>query len=352
MHRLLEHHVLGNTLAEYLLFFCYFIAGVIAALLFRRIILKRLKVRASLTKTTLDDFLVNSLERFLVPAMYFCALYASAQTLNLHPTVSRVLDTAGIIVITIIAIRFATAAIGYSFQEYWLKRYQNEAHTRSLRGFMPAVNVLVWGIGIVFLLDNLGVRVSAVVAGLGIGGVAVALAAQAVLKDLFSYFAILLDRPFEVDDFVIVDDYMGSIEHVGIKTTRIRSLSGEQLIISNADLTSSRLRNYKRMAKRRVVFQFGILYETPQETVAQIPGIVEHIIRALDQTSFDRAHFAKFGESSLIFEVVYYVLSSDYNLYMDIQQKINFALMKEFSARNVSFAYPTRTVYLTKSGVE
>jgi small-conductance mechanosensitive channel len=352
MHQLLERHVLGNTIAEYLLFLCYFLAGVIVTLLFRRIILKRLKARASRTKTTLDDFFVNSLERFLVPALYFCALYASAQTLNLHHTLSRILDTLGIIVITIIAIRFTTAAIGYSFQEYWLKKYQHEAHTRSLRGFMPAVNVLVWGIGIVFLLDNLGVRVSTVVAGLGIGGVAVALAAQAVLKDLFSYFAILLDRPFEVDDFVIIDDYMGSIEHIGIKTTRIRSLSGEQLIISNADLTSSRLRNYKRMEKRRVVFQFGILYETPQEVVTQIPGIVEKIIRAVDTTAFDRAHFAKFGDSSLVFEVVYYVLSSDYNLYMDIQQKINFALMKEFSARKVSFAYPTQTIYLTKSEAE
>lgn len=352
MHQLLGRHVLGNTIAEYVLFLCYFFASIIAILVFRKVILNRLQTHARRTKTTLDDFFVNALQRFLVPALYFGALYASAQTLNLHHTLRSILDIAGIIIVTIISIRFITAAIGYSLHEYWLKKNENAARKNNLRGLMPAINVLVWCIGIIFLLDNLGVRVSAVVAGLGIGGVAVALAAQAVLKDLFSYFAILLDRPFEVDDFIILDDYMGNIEHVGIKTTRIRSLGGEQLVISNADLTSSRLRNYKRMERRRVVFQFAILYETPQKTVAQIPDIVEKIIRNVDQTSFDRAHFAKFGESGLIFEVVYYVLSGDYNLYMDIQQKINFALLKELSARKVSFAYPTRTVYLTKSGIE
>ncbi|MDE3056362.1 MAG: mechanosensitive ion channel family protein [Bacteroidota bacterium] len=350
MHQLLDQEVLGNTLASYVFFLGYFIACIVVIFVFRKVVLHKLKAWAERTETTLDDFLIHSVERFLVPALYFGALYASVQTLNLHRTLSRILDTAGIIIITILAIRSTTAVIEYSFQEHWLKKSENETRHRSLRGLMPAINVLVWGLGIVFLLDNLGVRVSAVVAGLGIGGVAVALAAQAVLKDLFSYFAILLDRPFEVDDFIIIDEYMGSIEHVGIKTTRIRSLSGEQLIVSNADLTSSRLRNYKRMEKRRVVFQFGILYETPQETVEHIPGIVERIIRAVDQTAFDRAHFAKFGDSALIFEVVYYVLSSDYNLYMDIQQKINFALMKELRGHNVSFAYPTQTLYLTKSG--
>ncbi len=199
------------------------------------------------------------------------------------------------------------------------------------------------------MLDNLGFKISAVIAGLGIGGIAVALAAQAILGDLFSYFAILFDRPFEVGDFIILGEYLGTIEHIGIKTTRIRSLSGEQLVFSNTDLTSSRLRNYKRMGKRRVVFKLGVTYQTTLKQLKTIPGIIENIIKGVKDTTFDRVHFSSYGDFSLIFEVVYYVMSRDYNKYMDIQQVINFAIKKEFEAGGIEFAYPTQTLYLTKT---
>lgn len=187
------------------------------------------------------------------------------------------------------------------------------------------------------------------IAGLGIGGVAVALAAQAILGDLFSYFAILFDRPFEVGDFIILGDFLGTIEHIGIKTTRVRSLGGEQLVFSNTDLTSSRVRNYKRMGQRRVVFKLGVTYQTTLTQLETIPGMIEKIVKNVKNTTFDRAHFLSYGDFSLIFEVVYYVMSRDYNKYMDIQQEINFAVKKEFEAGNIEFAYPTQTVYLTKT---
>jgi small-conductance mechanosensitive channel len=187
-----------------------------------------------------------------------------------------------------------------------------------------------------------------VVAGLGIGGIAVALAAQAVLGDLFSYFSILMDRPFELGDFIIIDDYMGTIEHIGIKTTRIRSLGGEQLVFSNTDLTGSRIRNYKRMEQRRIVFRIGVVYQTPVEKLKEIPGIIKGIMDAIPEARTDRAHFASYGDSSLDFEIVYYVLTGDYNKYMDIQQEINLSLAEEFERRGIEFAYPTRTLFIEK----
>jgi len=168
------------------------------------------------------------------------------------------------------------------------------------------------------------------------------------LGDLFSYFSILFDRPFEIGDFIIIGDYLGTIEYIGVKTTRVRSLGGEQLIFSNTDLTNSRVRNYKRMEKRRVVFKLGVTYQTPLEKLKAIPGMIEDVIKSVSDTLFDRAHFFSYGDFSLIFEVVYYVIGADYNKYMNIQQEINFAVKKEFEKNKIEFAYPTQTLYLNK----
>ena len=202
------------------------------------------------------------------------------------------------------------------------------------------VNVITWILGATFLIDNLGYDVTTLIAGLGIGGIAIALAAQTILGDLFSYFVIFFDRPFEIGDFIIVDDKLGTIEYIGIKTTRVRALGGEQLIFSNTDLTNARLQNYKRMEQRRVVFQLRTFYQTPREKLERISPMVKTIIESKKQTKFDRGHFSSFGESSYIFEFVYYVLSADYNIYMDIQQSIYFDIVQSFEKEGISFAYP------------
>ena len=225
----------------------------------------------------------------------------------------------------------------------------DDQDSRAFKGLLPAIKIVIWGVGFVFLLDNLGVEISAVLAGVGIGGIAVALAAQAILGDLFSYFSILFDRPFEVGDFIIVGDLLGSVEYIGIKTTRLRSLGGEQLVFSNTDLTNSRVKNYKRMEKRRVLFRLGVTYDTPKERVEEIPKLIANIIQETDNANFDRAHFGSYGDFSLIIEVVFYVTSGDYNLYMDVQQTINLRIMEEFQKRNIQFAFPTRTLHVHKS---
>jgi small-conductance mechanosensitive channel len=214
-----------------------------------------------------------------------------------------------------------------------------------LVGFL--LRLVVWTAVLLVLLDNLGVNVTTLIAGLGVGGVAVALAAQNILGDLFSSLSIVLDKPFVVGDFIVIGEYLGSVEHVGLKTTRVRSLSGEQLVFSNTDLLTSRIRNYGRMFERRVVASFGVTYQTPLAKVRRIPAIIREIVEGQSKVRFDRGHFQALGDSALAFEYVYYVLTPDYNHYMDVQQNINLALLERLAAEGVEFAYPTQTVFVS-----
>jgi small-conductance mechanosensitive channel len=219
-----------------------------------------------------------------------------------------------------------------------------------MHGIIGLGAFIIWVLGFIFLLDNLGFKISTVIAGLGIGGIAIALAAQTILGDLFSYFVIFFDRPFQIGDFItLAPDKMGSVEYIGLKTTRIRSLTGEQLIVSNTDLVNSRVHNFKRMERRRVVFKIGVVYKTPSEKLAGIGELLREIITSFPDTTFDRAHFSAYGDFSLIFEIVYFVQTDNYNRYMDIQQEINLRLYKEFEARQIQFAFPTQTLYVNKT---
>ena len=212
------------------------------------------------------------------------------------------------------------------------------------------VRVAIWSVVLLLMLDNLGVDVTALVAGLGVGGIAIALAAQNILGDLFASLSIVLDKPFVVGDFLIIGEHLGTVEKVGIKTTRLRSLSGEQLVFSNNDLLSSRVRNFGRMYERRIVFSIGVTYQTSADQLKRIPELLKQAVEAQDDVRFDRAHFQKYGDFALIFEIVYYVKSSDYATYMDIQQAINLKIFRDFEEAGIEFAYPTQTLYLQKVG--
>jgi len=208
--------------------------------------------------------------------------------------------------------------------------------------------LILWTVALLVILQNLGFNITTFIAGMGIGGVAIAFALQNVLGDVFAYFTIHFDKPFTIGDFIIMDGDMGVIEKVGIKSTRIRALSGEQLVISNKELTEKRVHNYKKMAERRISFNFSLLYETPSAKLEKIPQIMSDIFLVVKETRLDRAHFKEFGDYGLIFEVVYYVLTSDYNKYMDIQQELNFALKSAIEKEGMEFAYPTQKIFLHK----
>lgn len=346
---ILQKTFLQNRVLDYLIFLATFLIGVLIVKIFKRIIVHRLKAWSEKTSTTIDDFLITIFEKNLIPFLYFAVFYLAFKSLTVTPAVSKIASVSVSIMLTFFGLRLIVAVINFALQKYWIIKEVDTTRRRSLTGIISIIKFTVWAIGITFLLDNLGFKISTVVAGLGIGGIAVALAAQTVLGDLFSFFVIFFDRPFEIGDFIIVGDYMGSIEYIGIKTTRVRSLGGEQLVFSNTDLTNSRIRNYKRMEKRRVVFKFGVVYQTSLDQVKEIPGVIKNVIENIEDTVFDRAHFASYGNFSLDFEVVYYVLSSDYNKYMDIQQEINFAIKEEFETQGIEFAYPTQTLFVERT---
>jgi small-conductance mechanosensitive channel len=341
---------LQNRIMDYLIALLIFVIGIFIIRVLKSVILRRLKVWSQKTATTIDDFLVRIVEKKLIPLLYFGVLYMSFMSLTLTPAAGKVINISIAVILTYFGVRLILSFLNYSLERYWVKKDVDTSRQQSLKGIVTILKVAVWGAALTFLLDNLGFKISALVAGLGIGGIAVALAAQTILGDLFSYFVIFFDRPFEIGDFIIIGDYLGTIEHIGIKTTRVRSLGGEQLVFSNTDLTNSRIRNYKRMEKRRVVFKFGVVYQTSLQQLKEIPGMIKKAIEKIENTGFDRAHFSSYGNFSLDFEIVYYVMSGDYNKYMDIQQNINFAIKEEFEKHGIEFAYPTQTLFLDKTG--
>jgi len=283
------------------------------------------------------------------PMFYFGVFYLSIQFLTLASLLKKGINALAVILLTILAVRLMLAVIIYGLDIYWERKEIDASKKLGFRMIHTAIKVVFWSLAVIIMLDNFGVEISTLIAGLGIGGVAIALATQAILKDLFSYFVIFFDRPFEIGDFIIVGDFMGVVDHIGIKTTRLSSLSGEQIIFSNTDLTDTRVRNYKRMDKRRIAFQLGVTYQTTSDQLKEIPLIIANIIKEINGAAFDRAHFFSYGDFSLIFEVVYHVLDRDYNKYMDIQQEINFKIKEAFEKRGIEFAYPTQTLFLTKT---
>ncbi|MEN8719867.1 MAG: mechanosensitive ion channel family protein [Oceanococcaceae bacterium] len=309
---------------------------------------KRIAAIAARTSTSIDDALVQAIQRTRQTLVFLVTLYIGSRYLDALPSnVDATLRT--------VATLSAFLQIGLWFSamlEFWLNRsraraLQSDGGAATTLGVMRFVGMLVlWSVLVLLALDNIGVDVTALIAGLGIGGIAVALALQNVLGDLFASLAIALDRPFVIGDFVIIDDYLGTIENVGLKTTRIRSLGGEQLVFANSDLLNSRVRNFKRMQERRIVFHFGVLYDTPADTLEQIPRVCRTIVEQQEPVRFDRAHFKGFGDSSYDFEVVYWMLDPDFGKYMDTQQTINLALVRAFADMNVDFAYPTRTLHI------
>lgn len=342
----LDKYFFDNPIRDYLLSLLIFILGAILIFTFKRIVIKKFRKIVQRTESRIDDFILLQVERFIIPLLYLGILYFSVGILRIPSKIRQYIDSAAIAVFTFFIIRFLLLIINNSMKFFWKGRSDSSSDQASFKGISTFVSILVWALGVVFLLDNLGFRISAVITGLGIGGIAVALAAQAVLGDFFSYFVIFFDRPFEIGDFISVDDKSGTVEKIGIKTTRVTSLAGEQIVFPNSNLTNSRLHNFKRMQKRRVPFSLSVVYSTPASLLAEIPPLIKSIIQGIDNTTFERAHFQSYGESGLKFEIVYFVTTPDFNKFMDIQQTINFRVYEEFERRGIKMAYPSRTLYI------
>lgn len=352
MNEIMERTWLGNSLEAYLISFGIIVGSILLIKIAGGILLNRLSLLTEKTNTKLDDLVVKTVQRFGLAALYFLAIYWGISYLSLTEGAERVLEVATAAVIAFFMIRLISTTVQFLLEGYVRRQENGEEKVKQLAGIILIINFAVWGLGLLFLFDNLGYDITAVIAGLGVGGIAIALAAQNILGDLFNYFVIFFDRPFEVGDFIIVDAKMGTVEHIGLKTTRLKSLTGEQLVFANSDLTTSRIHNYKRMERRRIAFKLGVIYQTTAKQLKEIPQLIRSAVeKEKELVTFDRAHFFSYGDFSLNFEVVYFVESSDYNIYMDIQQRINLSIFEAFEQRGIEFAYPTQTLFLSRNVV-
>ena len=337
----------GNPLQNWLIAVAVSVGALIALRLVEQVLIVRVERLTQRTSTSIDDAVIGALRKTKLAYLLILSIFVGSIWLSLPEDVRSVFWRVAIVATIIQAGIWLSTAL-----QIWLEDYSKDETDGANRMTMNALSLLgriaLWATVLLLILDNLGIDVTALVAGLGIGGIAIALAVQNVLSDLFASLSIVLDKPFILGDFIVVGDMAGSVEHIGIKTTRIRSISGEQLVFSNADLLNSRIRNFGRMTERRVVFSIGVTYQTPADTLERVPGLIRAAIESQDRARFDRSHFASYGDSALNFETVYYVESADYATHMDILQAVNLELYRCFASESIEFAYPTQTLFIEK----
>lgn len=349
---ILEREILENSLQFWLIAVGLSLGTILVLLFIRRILKMRLAKLIKKSKSPLDDYLLPLLSQTrwfsILAGGLMVGLFPLDLPEDIHTWLVRIIQVIFALQVgfwgTGMISLFIERKVGSKIQE------DNAEEATTLDALGLIVKIALWSVLALIILDNLNVEVSSLVASLGIGGIAVALAAQNILGDLFASLSISLDKPFVIGDFVVVDDFEGDVEDIGLKSTRIRSLSGEELIFSNTDLLNSRIRNYKRLEKRRISFTIGVIYGTPVGKLKKIPGMMEDVISPLEHVEFERAHFKTLGDFSLDFSVVYHVLDPVYSSYLDIQQIINLEIYQRFEKEGIEFAYPTQTVMLESEG--
>lgn len=352
VYQLLQHFsipstpvVLGNSIGDYAVAGTIFLLGLVIFSLVQRFVLLWLANLSARTETNLDDTFVKIVRSFKPPFYLFLSFWLAIRFIELSGIAETILTA----ILVVWLVYQAVLIVGILVEDVvfaYLVKEDDETAKSALHLLANIVKGVMWVFGSILILSNFGIDVTSLVAGAGIAGIAIAFALQGILSDLFSSFSLYFDKPFKVGDFIVVNDTAGVVKKIGVKTTRIQALSGEEVVLSNQDLTSAKIQNYKLMEERRVVFMFGILYETERKKIVPITAEIKKIIEGIQNTRFDRVHLKGFGDSSLDFEVVYYVLDSDYNRYMDMQQEINLAIMEYFEKEQIGFAYPTRTIYM------
>ncbi len=340
--------LVGNTIGEYIIFLILFLLLFSILRVFRMVVLNRIKnIIKKIDKKQIGETFVSIIDTIRPSFYYFLAFYISIHALNVHNLILKILTGILIAWLGYQAVRAIQILIDYAIEKYLIKE-KDQGTQHAILTIGKIAKWALWIFAAIFVFANLGVNVTSAIAGLGIGGIAIALALQNILNDLFSSFAIYFDKPFIVGDFIIAGEHMGIVEKIGIKTTRLRALQGEEIVISNRELTSARIQNFKKMTKRRIVFKIGVTYETSLEKLKKIPSFIEEIIKEEKLAELDRVHFAEFGDFSLNFEIVYYILSGVYKDYMDTQQNMLFKIKEKFESENISMAFPTQTIYLEK----
>jgi small-conductance mechanosensitive channel len=342
---LLSYSIWGNTLGNYVIAVIVFGLVLIISRIVKYVIVKKLRTLTEKTKSDFDDLLIRIIDKIGWSFYVFFSLYFASKFIYL-PSYADVFFFYSLPVVTIyVIIKSVQNVIGYGTRKLVKGK---EADTSVINILSRILQGALWGIGVIYLLSAFGYDITTVIAGFGVIGIAVAFGLQHVLSDIFASFSIFFDKPFALGDFIIVGDNLGTVKKIGIKSTRLQSLWGQEVVIPNKELTSSRISNYKKMKSRRVQFSFGVEYNTSAEKLEKISEIAKEIFNKIKLTDLDRIHFKEYGEYSLNFEVVYYVNTPDYNKYMDIQQEVNLSLKKRFEKEKINFAYPTHKIILNK----
>jgi small-conductance mechanosensitive channel len=338
--------ILNNTTGDWLVALTAALAVAIGLYGLKSAVVRRLARLSARTSTRLDDLAAGALASAKPLVMAVLGVYAGASLLDLPPRLDLFVTRAAIAAALIQVAIWGDSGVRGWLAQYRANRGDDPARATSAAAVGFIARVVLWSLIALMILDNLGFNITTLVASLGIGGIAVALAVQNILGDLFASLSIVLDKPFVVGDFILVDAVAGTVEYVGLKTTRVRSLSGEQIVFSNTALLNSRIHNMKRMETRRIVFSISVPHGTPEPQLRAIPELIGDIVSAQPQVTFDRSHFNGFGPSSLTFETVYIVNSADYRVFMDVQQEIYLQLVAAFAERKIQFALPAQRLHV------
>ncbi|MFH1894697.1 MAG: mechanosensitive ion channel family protein [Patescibacteria group bacterium] len=336
---------LGDSLNNYLIALAVFVSVVLLLKIFEKAVVGRLKKISQKTAVKFDDLLVSILESIGWPLYIMIGAFIALQFIAVPEKAMKYFSY-----LILVAVVFYVVSIIQKIFVFFLSGLEKsgKVDATTSRLLVQIGRLFLWVIAALVVLQNFGFNITALVAGLGIGGVAIAFAFQNILGDIFAYFSIHFDKPFVIGDFIMIEGDLGVIEKIGIKSTRIRTLWGEELVMSNKELTEKRVHNYKKMEERRSHLNFSVVYETSTEKLKKIPQIINDIFSKLESTRLDRAHFKSFGDYGLVFEVAYYTLTPDYNKYMDIQQELNLAIKSEFEKEQIEFAYPTQKILISK----
>ncbi len=337
----LEYVLLSNEIKNYFLFLILFFSLFLSLRIFRKIILKRI---AGLIRKR-SESLTLILESIKTPFYLYLSFWFSVRTLNISESFFKIIDAVLLVWITYYSIIVIQILVDFLLKKHTAKEPGSK---EAFQIMSKAIKVVLWLVASLMILSNLGLNITSLIAGLGIGGIAIAFALQNIFNDIFSSFSIYFDKPFVVGDLILVGEHIGTVEKIGIKTTRLRALQGEEIIISNRELTTVRIQNFKKMQKRRNSFRFGVVYDTPVEKLRRIDEIVSEIIKQEELTDFDRVFFTNFGEYSLEFEVVYFVLSGDYKEFLKAHESILLKIKESFEKEGIEIAFPTQTLLIQK----
>ncbi|MFC1645000.1 mechanosensitive ion channel family protein [Patescibacteria group bacterium] len=340
---------LGNTGEDYLYALAILVGALIVFKVFQFIIIKKLEKAAKVTKTDVDDFIISLVKSIKPPFYFIISIYIALISLDSIPVAKKFIDVAIWLIVSYQVIIVLQKIIDYMVDRITTDEngeFDNDKEIVKLLGNI--LKVVLWLIAILLVLSNLGVNVTSAVAGLGIGGIAIAMAVKDVLSDIIASFTIFLDKPFKVGQSIKFGSDVGEVKRIGIRSTKIKTLQGEELVVTNQDLAKARIQNYKRMTKRRVKQSLGVVYGISSDKIKSIPVWIQEIVESTENTEFARAHFSSYGDSSLNFQFVYHISSDDYGMYMDAQQKINIEIYEKFEKESIEFAYPTQTVILEK----